>query len=237
MQNLPPELLQCVCDHLDSISFFRLRACSQLLRGARQSPLIQSITTRIIQFRKTYSHICYLWELVHTLNDFTRLPGSTGHCFRNPIPLSSYEVECLESTVGRLPDEYRRFIQECGAPSSSGQKDNSYIICGCPGYGLFREPIIFDPKRVILLFDFDEANQHFSGIRSGTIEITTKGCAHATLLSLRGPFSGQVFNVDFDLCQVTLENTSFLDWILSWAETVADVLSETTISSDEDFPD
>ena len=244
MELLPTEMLQGICDQLDSVSFTRLRACSRRLHGAQQSVDNQRTTTRIIQFRKTYHEIRYLWALMDASESKVsvpsrRFPGSNGHWFQKPMPLRADELSHLEAAVGRLPSEYRRFMRECGNPSAAtlhvGTEvhPSSYVVCGCPGYGLFREPI-YDSNQALASFNPTSADEQFTGLTSGTIEITTKGCTQATLLSLRGPSAGHVFNVNFDHFEVTLENTSFLDWMLSWADMVVNVLFETTFSSDED---
>ena len=64
MDLLPMVMLHHICDQLDSVSFSRLRACSRLLHGAQQSVENQSITARIVKFRKLYKNIRCLWALM-----------------------------------------------------------------------------------------------------------------------------------------------------------------------------
>lgn len=233
--SLPPEIVTHICNFLDVDSMSKLRRCSSRARRcAMQTGYVAQVSGKIVRFRALYTRARCLWVPEVFTGGLGASPtrhaiyGASGHSFRRPSPLTWQDVMRAEKDCGPLPYEYRRFVTECGAPKTTDMKmdehvsDRGMVLCGCSGFGIYRQPIKWDAS-------LRREDRRWAS----ALEISTSGCNYATLLLLTGEEEGMVCVFDMERNTPVAYYDSFLNWINGWLDDVIQLMTEDIMSEDE----
>jgi len=155
-------------------------------------------------------------RLLAAIDPRLQLFGACDHRYQLAPALDADGVSALEARFGRLPEEYVELVRTLGAKGAG------------PYYGLIEPAEPTDPQHAVQPDPgrefrcegptaFDAEMPDGSCVLDGTVVIANQGCGGRSVLVIRGPHAGEVWN-DWTAEQgsIELEATSVIAWYEGW---------------------